>query len=58
VLILRRLHGESVDILLPSGEIITVKISEIGRNFVKLGFEAPDHIKIVRDNANPPQPSS
>ncbi|WP_423782854.1 carbon storage regulator [Ferrimicrobium acidiphilum] len=54
MLVLRRTYGESVAIILPTGEVISVKVSEIGRHFVRLGFDAPSYIKIVRDNANPP----
>jgi len=53
MLVLRRLTGESIDIFLPNGDVVRVKVSEIGRGYVRLGFVAPQDVRIVRDDANP-----
>lgn len=48
MLVLARLANESVDILLPSGETVTVTVVEQRGPKVRLGFDAPDAIKIYR----------
>ncbi len=47
MLVLTRKAGESVSI----GDDITVTVLEIDRNHVRIGFDAPASLAIMRDNA-------
>ena len=54
MLILTRHHGESIDLLdRETGEIIaTIRVMSVSaQGNVRLGFEAPDWVQILRDNA-------
>jgi carbon storage regulator CsrA len=52
MLILTRGIEEATTITTPSGEEITVKVMGFpNRNAVRLGFQAPQNFKILRDNA-------
>lgn len=51
MLILRRKDGEAIDIY--AGEDhITVRIWQDGRKF-RVGIEAPEHVKILREELEP-----
>ena len=45
MLVLSRREGESVVL----DEAITVTVLELHGNFVRLGIDAPDNVKILRD---------
>jgi len=50
MLVLGRKTGESIQIVEEqSGAEIWVKVWEDGRGFIKVGIEAPDNYKILRD---------
>ena len=54
MLILTRHHGEAIDLLdRETGEIIaTIRVMSVSaQGNVRLGFEAPDWVQILRDNA-------
>lgn len=54
MLILMRKRGEAVDIIDRDSNTVlaTVTVLEVvSGNNVRLGFDAPQHIKIIRDNA-------
>jgi carbon storage regulator CsrA len=51
VLVLRRRLDESIDMVLDNGESVSVTVVDIGYNWVKLGFTAPNNVSIVRDDA-------
>jgi carbon storage regulator len=44
MLILTRKSGESIQI----GDDIVLKVTRIGGDFVKIGIEAPAHVKVLR----------
>ena len=48
MLILNRRLNEEVEIMLPDGECITVRVENIRKRDVKLGFNAPQSIVIKR----------
>jgi carbon storage regulator CsrA len=48
MLILTRKVGEEVVVTLPSGDELSLFVTRIIQGTVKLGFVAPDHIKIDR----------
>lgn len=66
MLILTRYPGETVEIIAPAPGTVTVTVMDVMSNgVVKLGFDAPEHIQFLRDNAirrrpnrysNPPSP--
>ena len=45
MLVLSRREGEAVLI----GEEITITVLEMHSNFVRIGIDAPSHVKILRD---------
>lgn len=47
-LTLTRPLGTTVEIRLPNGDRITIRVTEIRRNQVRLGFEAPREVSISR----------
>lgn len=49
MLVLSRKIGETTVAVLPSGERFRVKIVEIRRGQVRLGFIAPDDVTILRE---------
>jgi carbon storage regulator CsrA len=51
MLVLRRRLDETIDVVLDNGESVSVTVVDIGYNWVKLGFKAPDSVNIVRDDA-------
>lgn len=54
MLILMRKRGEAVDIIDRDSSTVlaTITVLEVvSGNNVRLGFDAPQHIKIIRDNA-------
>jgi len=60
MLVLSRKLDEVISITLPDGTVIQVKVIEMGHGRVRLGFEAPPAVKILRaevldrDAAEPP----
>ena len=48
MLVLARRVGEEIVITLPSGEEITMIVSRIVQGTVKIGINAPDHIRVDR----------
>ena len=56
MLCLGRKKGETVNLILPSGETIVVGVAEIRKGAsVRLTFEAPADVKIVRPDAKKKQ---
>ena len=53
MLCLTRKENEAVVLLLPGGDEITVTVIEIDRNKIRLGFQAPDSVKIWRQEIMP-----
>lgn len=51
MLILTRRVNESVVITHPDGTEVTVTVLGMVGNQIRLGFEAPKEVKILRDNA-------
>jgi carbon storage regulator CsrA len=51
MLILTRRPEEAVTITLINGQEVVVRVLSIGSGDVRLGFDAPDDAKILRDNA-------
>jgi carbon storage regulator len=51
VLILTRRIEEAVTITCPDGQQVVVKVLSIGPGDVRLGFDAPPEVSILRDNA-------
>ena len=47
-LTLTRTLGTTVEIQLPTGDWITIRVAEIRRNQVRLKFDAPRDYKIMR----------
>lgn len=52
-LVLTRAQGESVYISTGAGELITVKVLDFGRSEVRLMFDAPSTVGIVREEITP-----
>lgn len=50
MLVLTRKDGQSIEI----ANSITITVLEIQHGRVKIGIDAPPHIRIVRDDAHPP----
>jgi carbon storage regulator CsrA len=51
VLILTRKTEEAVTITCPDGQAVVVRVLGIDGGNVRLGFDAPQDFKILRDNA-------
>lgn len=51
MLILSRFTNDQVFLTLPNGEVITVTIVEVRNGKVRVGFEAPQDVEILRDDA-------
>lgn len=51
MLILTRRIEEAVTITCPGGQEVVVRVLGIGSGDVRLGFDAPADVKILRDNA-------
>ena len=49
MLCLGRAANERIIIQTPDGSEIIVRVAEITRNFVRLSFEAPGEVRIVRE---------
>ncbi|MHB1731968.1 MAG: carbon storage regulator [Ferrimicrobium acidiphilum] len=49
MLVLRRRAQDTIDIITEEGAHIVITVTEIGRNWVKLGFDAPSGVDIQRD---------
>lgn len=49
MLVLTRRKRESLIVTLPSGEIMTLTICDLRSDKVKLGVEAPDEVKVQRE---------
>lgn len=56
MLILTRRPGETIAITTPSGETIKVQFIERKGNQIRLGFDAPKEITIMRDDAKSTSP--
>lgn len=48
MLVLGREAGESVNLILPSGETIKVQVVKLKGGWVRLGIDAPKEVKILR----------
>jgi len=48
MLVLTRKQNEKIEIILDDNTSIMISIAEIDRNRVKIGFDAPKNIKILR----------
>lgn len=56
MLILMRKPGEKVVLELPDGTLITVLVSKVQGRQVHLGFDAPAHVNIAREEVlSPPE---
>ncbi len=53
MLILSRRPGEAVFIECPDGTVISVSVTMVDRNKVRLGFSAPDNVNIRRSELPP-----
>ena len=51
MLVLSRKPRQTITMTTASGEIVIVTLVEICRDKVRLGFEAPPTVRIVRDDA-------
>lgn len=49
MLVLARKTGEVVIVTLPDGREMRVTVVDIDRNKIRLGFDAPDDVKIMRE---------
>jgi carbon storage regulator CsrA len=49
MLVLARKTGETVIVTLPDGREMRVVVVDIDRNKIRLGFTAPDDVKIMRE---------
>lgn len=50
MLVLRRRAQDTIDVTTEEGAHIVITVTEIGRNWVKLGFDAPSGVDIQRDS--------
>jgi carbon storage regulator CsrA len=48
MLVLTRGAGESIRLVLPGGGVVVVKVDSVHRGQVKLSFDAPDDVEILR----------
>jgi carbon storage regulator CsrA len=51
MLVLTRKSGEAVVVSLPSGPVVRVVVCSVVDGKVRLGFQAPPEVEIVRENA-------
>ena len=51
MLILKRTLDQKIYIEVPGGDVITIMVTKIQRDGVKLGIDAPKNYQIVRDDA-------
>lgn len=49
MLVLERRAGQSLIVTLPDGRGFTIKAVEINNKRIKIGIEAPDDVKVVRE---------
>lgn len=55
MLLLRRRIGETVKVPLGGGESLIITVNKCAGNRVQLGFEAPERVKIIRGELDPPE---
>ena len=53
MLVLSRQGGQSIVMHLPSGETIRIKIKEAHGNRARIGIDAPDSVRILREELGP-----
>ena len=51
MLILKRMRDDEIYIDLPTGDKITIMVTDVGKDYVRLGIEAPREYQIYRDDA-------
>ncbi len=54
MLVLSREQDQSIMLLLPDGQRITVLVTELKGSRVKLGFTCPNEVKVLRPEAASP----
>ena len=52
MLILTCKKNETITVTLPTGEIISITVTKANNNQTRLGFKAPESIKIFRNKLN------
>lgn len=53
MLVLNRRIGERIRLVTEAGEIIWIRVENRDRNYVRLMFEAPPSVKIIREELLP-----